>query len=66
MYMYKATEKLYCVRAEKSKPKALRHFKVDSFFKIDETFFKHAESMWQFYGLFSVYIALNELNVILL
>ena len=32
------------VRAVKSKPKALRHFKVDPVLKIDETFCKQAES----------------------
>ena len=29
----------------KSKPKALRHFKVDPVLKIDETVYKQAESM---------------------
>ena len=33
------------VRVVKSKPKALRHFKVDPFLKIDETFHKQAETM---------------------
>ena len=32
--------------AVKSMPKALRHFKVDTVLKIDETFYKQAEFMW--------------------
>ena len=38
-------EKHKRVRAVKSKPKALRYFKVDPVLKIDETFCKQAESM---------------------
>ena len=43
----KGLQKKQVRRAVKSKPKALRHFKVDSssVLKIDETFFKQAESM---------------------
>ena len=33
------------VRAVKSRPEALRHFKVDPVSKIYETVYKHAESM---------------------
>ena len=40
------TENRKWVRAVKSKPKALTHFKVDPVLKIDETFYKQAESMW--------------------
>ena len=40
MYMKKATEKHKCVRAVKSKPKALRHFKVYPVLKIDENVYK--------------------------
>ena len=32
-------------RAVKSKPKALRHLNVDPVLKIDETVYKHPESM---------------------
>ena len=39
MYMYRAKEKHKKFRAVKSKPKALRHL------KIDETFYKQTESM---------------------
>ena len=39
------TEKYKSVRMEKSKPKALQHFKVDPVLKFDETFYKQAESM---------------------
>ena len=39
------TENRKWVRAVKSKPKALTHFKVDPVLKIDETFYKQAESM---------------------
>ena len=35
--MERSTEKHKGVKAEKSKPKALRHFKVDNILKIDET-----------------------------
>ena len=45
MYMLRATEKHKKVRAVKSKPKAVRHFKVDPVLKIDETFMKQVESM---------------------
>ena len=45
MYMLRSTGKHKCVRARKSKPKALRHFKVDPVLKIDETVYKQAESM---------------------
>ena len=38
MYMLRATEKHKKVRAVKSKPKAVRHFKVDRVLKIDDTF----------------------------
>ena len=44
--MYRATEKHKWVRAVKSKPKVLRHFKVDPVLKIDETVYKQAESKW--------------------
>ena len=43
--MKRITEKYKRVRMVKSKPKALQHFKVDPVLKIDETFFKQAESM---------------------
>ena len=33
-------------RGVKSKPKALRHFQVNPVLKINETFYKQAESMW--------------------
>ena len=46
MYIERATEKHKCVKAVKSKPTALRHFKVDPVLKIDETVYKQAESMW--------------------
>ena len=39
------TEKHNRVKAVKSKPKALRHFKVDPVLKIDETVYKQVESM---------------------
>ena len=45
MYMYRATEKHMCVRAVKSKSKALRHFKVDPVLKIDQTVYKQAKFM---------------------
>ena len=45
MYMKRTTEKYKRVRMVKSKPKALQHFKVDPVLKIDETFYKQAESM---------------------
>ena len=45
MYMKRATEKYKRVKMVKSKPKALQHFKVDPVLKIDETFYKQAESM---------------------
>ena len=38
MYMLRATEKHKLVRVLKSKPKTLRHFKVDPILKIYETF----------------------------
>ena len=38
MYMLRATEKHKSVRVIKSKPKSLRHFKVDPVLKIYETF----------------------------
>ena len=41
---YKGLQKSM-IRAVKSKPKALRHFKVDPVIKIDETVYKQAESM---------------------
>ena len=45
--MQKATEKQNWVRAVKSKPKALGlHFIVDTVLKIEETFYKQADSMW--------------------
>ena len=44
MYMLRATEKQKWVRAVKSKPKALQHFKVDPVLNIDEN--KQAESLW--------------------
>ena len=34
------------IRAVKSKSKALRHFKVDPILKIDDIFYKQAESLW--------------------
>ena len=43
--MLRATEKHKWVRAVKSKPKALGHYKIDPVIKIDDTFFKQAESM---------------------
>ena len=45
MYTYRATEKHKWVRAVKSKPKTLRHFKVNPVLKIYETVYKQAESM---------------------
>ena len=48
MYMKRTTEKYKRVRMVKSKPKALQHFKVDPVLKIDETFYKQAESMCQY------------------
>ena len=45
MYMNRATEKHKEVRAVKSKPKALRHFKVVPVLKFDETVYKQVESM---------------------
>ena len=45
MYMKRTTEKYKRVRMVKSKPNALQHFKVDPVLKIDETFYKQAESM---------------------
>ena len=43
--MLRDTEKHKCVRAVKSKPKALRHFKVDPLLKMDETVSKQSESI---------------------
>ena len=43
--MYRATEMHKGVKAVKSKPKALRHFKVDHVLKIDKTVCKQAEVM---------------------
>ena len=43
--MWNATEKHKWVRAVKSKPKALRQFKVDPVLKLDETVYKHPESI---------------------
>ena len=40
--MYRATEKHKSVRAVKSKPKVLGHFKVDHVLKTDETFSYYA------------------------
>ena len=40
-----ATEKHNGVRAVKSKPRALQHFKVDPVYKIGETFLKQAEKV---------------------
>ena len=40
--MLRDTEKHKCVRAVKSKPKALRHFKVDPLLKMDETVSKQS------------------------
>ena len=34
-----------CVRAVKSKPKGLRHLKIDPVLKLDGTVYKQAESM---------------------
>ena len=45
MFMLRSTGKHKCVRAGKSKPKALRHFKVNPVLKIDETVHKQTESM---------------------
>ena len=45
MYMKRTTEKFKRVRMLKSKPKALQHFEVFPVLKIDETFYKQAESM---------------------
>ena len=42
------------IRAVKLKPKVLRHFKVDPVLKIDETFYKQAESMWEVEDSFDV------------
>ena len=50
MYIERATEKHKCVKAVKSKPTALRHFKVDPVLKIDETVYKQAESMCAMYS----------------
>jgi len=45
------------VRAVKSKPKALRHFKVDPILKIDETIYKQAESIPQkIYEFLNIYL----------
>ena len=44
--MLKTTEEYKWVRAVKSKPKALWHFKVNPVLKIDKTVYKQAESMW--------------------
>ena len=43
--MKRTTEKYKRVRMVKSKYKVLQHFKVDPILKIDETFYKQAESM---------------------
>ena len=43
MYMQRAPEKQKEIKAEKSKTKALRYFKVDPMLKIDETFYKQAK-----------------------
>ena len=43
--MQRATENHKWVRAVKSKPKALRHFKVDPVLKMYETVYKQTESM---------------------
>ena len=43
--MYRTTEKHKWVRAVELKPKALRHFRVDPVIKMDETFYKQAESL---------------------
>ena len=43
--MKRTIEKYMRVRMVKSKPKALQHFKVDLVLKVDETFYKQAESM---------------------
>ena len=45
MYIKRTTEKYKRVKMVKSKPKALQHFKVNPVLKIDETFYKQAESM---------------------
>ena len=47
--MQRASEKQEEIKAEKSKTKALQHFKVDPVLKIDETFYKQAEYMWNIY-----------------
>ena len=47
--MKRTTEKYKRVRLVKSKTKALQHFKVDTVLKIDETFYKQAEYMWNIY-----------------
>ena len=49
MFMKRATEKHKLVNAIKSKPKMLRHFKVDPVLKIDEFFYMQAESMGTVY-----------------
>ena len=41
------------VQAVKSKPKALRHIKVDPVLKIDETAYKQAKSMCAIHVLFN-------------
>ena len=40
--VHKSIRELQCI---KSKPKALRHFKVDAVLNINETFYEQAESM---------------------
>ena len=60
MYMYRATEKHKWVRAVKSKPKALRHFKVNPVLKTDETVYKEIIH----FGVLSVYtIGFLNLNI---
>ena len=48
--MKRATEKPTRVRAVKSKPNALRHFKDDAVLKIAKNFYKQVESMCKNYA----------------
>ena len=41
--MFRSTQKFKEFKAVKSKPKALRHFKVDPVLKFDETFLQAAD-----------------------
>ena len=47
MYIKRTAEKLLWVRAVKSKPKVMQHFKDDPVLKIDATVNTPAESMWK-------------------